>query len=99
MSDASTPRALRQSLARTPRASRVDSLRTSLRGMLAIAKRDFYSAFVAATGWIVLAIVGIVASVTFFAGSFDEGTPASLRTALLATGWALLATAPAVVPP
>ena len=96
MSDASTPRALRQSLARTPRASRVDSLRTSLRGMLAIAKRDFYSAFVAATGWIVLAIVGIVASVTFFAGSFDEGTPASLRTALLATGWALLATAPAI---
>lgn len=68
----------------------------SLRRIRALAKREILSAFVSPTGWIVLAIAGLVAAVAFFAGSFEESRPATLRTAVLAAGWALLATAPAL---
>jgi len=63
--------------------------------ILAVAGREWRSSLAAPSGWIVLAIVGLVASVAFFGGTFLESRPASLRTVLLACGWALLATAPA----
>ncbi len=66
------------------------------RRILCVAGREWRSAFVAPTGWIVLSIVGIVAAAAFFAGSFVDARPASLRTVVLACGWALLATAPAM---
>lgn len=68
----------------------------SLRRTLAVARREFRSAFVSPTGWIVLSIVGVVAAVAFFGGSFADARPATLRTVLLACGWALLVTAPAL---
>ncbi len=67
-----------------------------MHSILCVAGREWRSAFVAPTGWIVLAIVGIVAASSFFSGPFIESHPASLRTVLLACGWALLATAPAL---
>ena len=64
--------------------------------IVAVATREWRSTFVAPSGWIVLAIVGIVAAVAFFSGSFADARPATLRTVLLACGWSLLATAPAM---
>jgi len=64
--------------------------------ILAVARRDWRSAFVTPTGWIVLSIVGVVAAVSFFGGSFADARPATLRTVLLGCGWALLVTAPAL---
>jgi len=60
-----------------------------------VALREWRSSLASPSGWIVLSIVGLVASVAFFGGTFVESRPASLRTVLLACGWALLATAPA----
>lgn len=71
-------------------------IRGSLRRITAVAARDTRSAFVSPTGWIVLMIAGAVVSAAFFAGAFEDTRPASLRTALIAAGWALLATAPAI---
>ena len=64
--------------------------------VLAVARREWRSAFVSPTGWIVLSIVGVVAAVSFFGGSFADARPATLRTVLLGCGWALLVTAPAL---
>lgn len=64
--------------------------------VLAIARREWRSAFVSPTGWIVLSIVGVVAAVAFFGGSFVDARPATLRSVLLGCGWALLVTAPAL---
>ncbi len=61
-----------------------------------IAGREWRSAFVTPTGWIVLSIVGVVAALAFFGGTFDASRPATLRTVLVACGWALLATGPAI---
>jgi ABC-2 type transport system permease protein len=69
---------------------------SSLRRITAVAQRETRSAFTSPTGWIVLMISGIVASAAFFAGAFEESRPATLRTALIAAGWALFATAPAL---
>jgi ABC-2 type transport system permease protein len=66
------------------------------RRIAAIARREIASSFAGPTGWIVLAISGAVACAAFFAGVFEDARPATLRTALLAAGWALLATAPAI---
>lgn len=63
---------------------------------LAVAMREFQSAFVTSTGWIVLAIAGVVAATTFCASTFAEGGPSTLRIPLLAAGWALIVTAPAL---
>ena len=68
----------------------------SMQRVASVAAREIRSAFASPTAWIVLAIAGIVASVAFFSASFEEGQPASLRSAILAAGWALLATAPAI---
>jgi ABC-2 type transport system permease protein len=68
----------------------------SMQRVAAVARREVASAFAGATGWIVLAIAGAVAAVAFFAGIFEESRPATLRSALIAAGWALLATAPAI---
>lgn len=68
----------------------------SFRRVRAVAMREIRSAFVTANAWIVLAIAGVVASVAFFGSEFDAGKPATLRSAILAAGWALLATAPAL---
>ncbi len=68
----------------------------STQRVIAVARREVTSAFAGATGWIVLAIAGAVAAIAFFAGVFEESRPATLRSALLAAGWALLATAPAI---
>ena len=62
----------------------------------ALAVREIRSAFVTPTAWIVLAIAGAVAAFAFFGADFAESRPASLRAAVLAAGWALLATAPAI---
>ncbi len=62
----------------------------------AVAMREFHSAFVTGTGWIVLAIAGLVAAATFCASTFAEGGPSTLRVPLLAAGWALVVTAPAL---
>ncbi len=62
----------------------------------AVAMREFHSAFVTSTGWMVLAIAGVVASVTFCASTFAEGGPSTLRVPLIAAGWALIVTAPAL---
>jgi ABC-2 type transport system permease protein len=67
-----------------------------LRRIGAIAAREWRSTFVAPSGWIVLSIFGIVAAVAFFSGTFADARPATLRTVLLACGWSLLATAPAM---
>lgn len=67
----------------------------SVRRILAVARREWWSAFVSPSGWIVLAIVGIVAVAAFMGGVFADARPATLRPVLLACGWALLATAPA----
>jgi len=67
-----------------------------VRPVLAIASREVRSAFVGPTGWIVLALAGLVAAASFFGSTFDDGQPATLRTVMLAAGWALLATAPAI---
>ena len=67
-----------------------------LRRISAVAGREVRSAFVTPTAWIVLAISGLVASAAFFGLDFADARPASLRSALLAAGWALLATAPAL---
>ena len=64
--------------------------------MLAIAAREFRSAFVTSTGWIVLAIAGLVAASTFCAGTFADGGASTLRVPLLAAGWSLIVTAPAL---
>ena len=68
----------------------------SLRRVHAVLFREVRSAFVTANAWIVLAIAGVVASVAFFGAEFEAGKPATLRSAILAAGWALLATAPAL---
>ncbi|MFM7260192.1 MAG: ABC transporter permease [bacterium] len=68
----------------------------SLRRVYAIARREVAGSFAGATAWIVLAISGAVACAAFFAGVFEDARPATLRSALLAAGWALLATAPAI---
>ena len=68
----------------------------SLRRITAVAGREVRSAFVTPTAWIVLAIAGLVASAAFFGLDFADSRPATLRSALLAAGWALLATAPAL---
>ena len=67
-----------------------------LRRILSVAMREVRSAFVTPTAWIVLSIAGLVASVAFFGIDFQDARPAGLRSALLAAGWALLATAPAL---
>ena len=64
--------------------------------VLAIARREWRSAFVSPSGWIVLSIVGAVAAVSFFGSTFVDARPATLRTVLLGCGWALLVTAPAL---
>lgn len=64
--------------------------------VLALARREVCSAFVTPTAWIALSIAGVVACVAFFGSDFADGRPASLRAAVLAAGWALLATAPAI---
>jgi len=63
--------------------------------ILTVAGREWRSSLASPSGWIVLAIAGIVAATAFFGGTFAESRPASLRSVLLACGWALLATAPA----
>lgn len=68
----------------------------SIRRIRAVAAREIRSAFVTANAWIVLALAGVVAAVAFFGAEFDAGRPATLRSAILAAGWALLATAPAI---
>lgn len=68
----------------------------SIRRIKAIAAREVRSAFVGPTAWIVLALSGLVAAGSFFGATFDDGQPATLRTVMLAAGWALLATAPAL---
>ncbi|MCE2883562.1 MAG: ABC transporter permease [Planctomycetaceae bacterium] len=68
----------------------------SLRRIAVIARREVASSFAGPTAWIVLAISGAVACAAFFAGVFEDARPATLRSALLAAGWALLATAPAI---
>lgn len=68
----------------------------SLRPVLALASREFRSAFVGPSGWIVLAIASAVACASFFGSTFAEGQPATLRMTLQALGWAILATAPAL---
>ena len=67
-----------------------------LRRIFSVAMREVRSAFVTPTAWIVLSIAGLVASVAFFGIDFQDARPAGLRSALLAAGWALLATAPAL---
>ncbi|MEY3143595.1 MAG: hypothetical protein RLY21_2088 [Planctomycetota bacterium] len=67
-----------------------------LRRISAVAAREVRSAFVTPAAWIVLGIAGLVAAVAFFAIDFQDARPAGLRSALLAAGWALLATAPAL---
>ncbi|MFM1822668.1 MAG: hypothetical protein RI967_934 [Planctomycetota bacterium] len=61
-----------------------------------VAVRELRSAFVTPMGWIVLAIAALVAGTAFFAGVFADGRPATLRTVILSSGWALLATSPAL---
>ena len=56
-----------------------------VRRIAAVALREWRSTFVAPSGWIVMAIVGIVAAVAFFSGTFADARPATLRTVLLAT--------------
>jgi ABC-2 type transport system permease protein len=68
----------------------------SLRRIWAVAAREVRSAFVSPIGWIVLSLAGLVAVVAFFASAFEDARPATLRTAILAAGWALLVTAPAI---
>lgn len=68
----------------------------SLRRTGAVAVRELRSAFVTPMGWIVLAIAALVAGTAFFAGVFVDGRPATLRTVVLSSGWALLATSPAL---
>lgn len=68
----------------------------TIRAVLAVAARDVRSAFVTPSGWIVLALAGAVAALAFGASSFDEARPATLRSVMLAFGWTLLATAPAL---
>lgn len=67
----------------------------SIRRVMTVAGREWRSSLASPSGWIVLAIVGIVAATAFFGGTFADARPASLRSVLLACGWALLATAPA----
>jgi ABC-2 type transport system permease protein len=67
-----------------------------LHRIFSVASREWRSAFVAPTGWIVLAIFGIVSASAFFSGTFSESHPATLRNVVLACGWALLAAAPAI---
>lgn len=68
----------------------------SVRRVFAVSLRETRSAFVTPVAWIVLAIAGLVAVFAFFSVDFADGRPASLRTAILAAGWALLVTAPAL---
>jgi len=71
-------------------------LTASVRRVSAVAVRELRSAFVTPVAWIALSIAGLVAAFAFFAVDFADARPASLRTAILAAGWALLATAPAL---
>jgi ABC-2 type transport system permease protein len=71
-------------------------MRLRIRPIMALALREWRSNFATPAGWIVLALVGIVAAAAFFGGTFAESRPASMRNVLLACGWALLVTAPAV---
>jgi ABC-2 type transport system permease protein len=72
------------------------SMARTARAIYAVAARDVRSAFVTPTGWIVLALAGTVAVLAFASSSFDEARPATLRSVMLAFGWTLLATAPAL---
>ena len=74
----------------------MNSIAHRMQRILTVARREWLGFFVAPTGWIVLSIVGIVAAVAFFSGTFADTRPATLRMVLLACGWALLATAPAI---
>ncbi|MDI9402848.1 MAG: ABC transporter permease [Limnohabitans sp.] len=74
----------------------VRGVRASLRRVSAVASREVRSAFVSPIGWIVLSLAGLVAAVVFFASTFEDARPATLRSAILAAGWALLVTAPAI---
>ena len=56
----------------------------SIRRVMTVAGREWRSSLASPSGWIVLAIVGIVAATAFFGGTFADARPASLRSVLLA---------------
>lgn len=76
--------------------ARLDRFGLSPGRAMSVAARELRSAFLTPMGWIVLAIAALVAGTAFFAGVFVDGRPATLRTVVLSSGWALLATSPAL---
>ena len=67
-----------------------------MRGVLALARREFASTFLVPTGWIILAGWGMLTALVFAFVTLREGEPATLRAVISIAGWAIAVVSPAI---